>query len=124
MVEEATRRAENCSDAGIKSEWLRFAGECLKLAARLRTSPKPRSVKPTRIYSNSLHEHAALLASGCRRTSHRHSQDLLNDLRLILRLRDLVFKGQFAANLCRSVPLEGSAVVDQGGTGNRPARAN
>jgi len=29
MVEEATRRAENCSDAGIRAEWLRFAGECL-----------------------------------------------------------------------------------------------
>ena len=40
MVEEATRRAKNCSDAGIKAEWLRLAGECLKLAAQLRTSPK------------------------------------------------------------------------------------
>ena len=37
MVEEARRRAKNCSDAASKAEWLRLAGECLKLAAQLRT---------------------------------------------------------------------------------------
>ena len=41
MVEEATTRAVNCSDAERKAEWLQFAGECLKLVAQYESRQKP-----------------------------------------------------------------------------------
>lgn len=44
MVEEATTRAENGADTKSKAEWLRFAGECLKLAAQYEPCEKLRPV--------------------------------------------------------------------------------